>query len=539
MTNPALQLVLRGDGVETRRVSLSRRCRIGRLSSVELPVPDPTVSKVHAVVDTRDGLWFIEDAGSRNGTRVNGVELRGRHVLSVGDSIGVGGTVLRVEAEPPPRRTGSFRVVDDQTSGGEVRARATLMGVVPEERFPSEAGTRDELQLRRDYEKLRIAYELTRAVLGEPDVDRLLERVLEAAVDLFSAERGLILLADPSGALSPVATRIRGEGEGDHFAVPGSILREVVEERQAVLSNDARTDARFKEAESVILHSIRATMSVPLLYGDRLYGVIHLDCQLSTDVFTERDLHLLTGFAQQAAHLLEHAQLLEARQQQRLTRERLARLLPPDVVNQVVDGRIRLERGGQDREATVLFVDIRGFTSWSERRPAEEIVSGLNAYFDLMTEVIFRWNGTLDKFIGDEIMAVWGAPLHSATHCEDAVRAALEMRDALVSLNEERARSGLEPMRIGIGINTGTLVAGYMGSQRAMSWTVIGDVVNVAARLCSSAAPGEVLISDSVVQRLEAHLSLGERTERRFKGKQEPLSVWPIHAWIGGEPQNG
>lgn len=546
MTSLPLQLVHINDQGQELRLQLVGRTRIGRLSSLELTVSDRAVSKVHAVIFSQGGRWLLEDAGSRNGTTINGTFLEGRHSLSVGDVIGMGSSSLSVELAPPPRRTGSFNVVDDQP--GKIRKTLAVehLGSRTEaspassdhEYATAREAARAELSERAEYEKLRLAYELTRAVLGESDVEALFDRILEAAVELFKADRGLILLGSSSDALEPVATKLRGQETGDHFEVPGSILRQVVDERQAVLSNDASLDERFGSAHSVRFQNIRATMSVPLLYKDQLHGAIHLDCLLSVGVFTEHDLHLLVGFAEHAAHLLEHAQLLEARQQQLLTRERLARLLPPGVVNQVVDGRIRLERGGYRTEATVIFADIRGFTSWSERSQAEEIVEGLNSYFDEMVDVVFRWNGTLDKFIGDEIMAVWGAPLASPTHCEDAVRAALEMRAGLERLNEARARAGREPLRAGIGVNTGTVIAGYMGSRRSMSWTVIGDSVNVAARLCAAAAPDEILITDSIRDRLSAHLQLGEASTRRFKGKERELNVWPLLGWSGGEPQN-
>ena len=508
---------------------LEHTVRLGRASSVDLPLEDPTVSKVHATLRLAGGKWLVEDAGSRNGTMVNGAKIGGPVELRAGDRIVVGSTTLEFALHRPSRATGRFTVVD-QTTLSEVQVRVGQGGA--QGHFVSAAAVRDVEQLRADYEKLRVAYELMRAVGDAADINVLLERVLHVATDLFGAERGILLMARSDGSLEPVASRVRSQdsaerpgSEADSFTIPRSILREVVEERQAVLSSDAKTDARFQAAESVILHSIRATMSVPLLAGERLHGVIHLDSRLDVAVFTEQDLHLLSGFASQAAQFIELVQLREKMQQQALSRDRLARLLPPEVVDDVMSGRVRLERGGTATEATVLFVDIRGFTSWTETRPAAEVVQGLNAYFDVMADAIFTRGGTLDKFIGDEIMAVWGAPIPSATHSEDAVRAAIGMMKALDTLNEQRVSEGLPALAAGIGINAGPLVAGYMGSRRAMSWTVLGDVVNVAARLCAAAEPGQILVGASVARAVADIAEVVEEAPRRFKGKAEPIPV--------------
>jgi adenylate cyclase len=202
--------------------------------------------------------------------------------------------------------------------------------------------------------------------------------------------------------------------------------------------------------------------------------------------------------------------------------------LSPAIAEQVVSGKVEVAKGGQLRETTVLFSDIRGFTSMSESRDAQEIVEMLNEYFEQMVEIVFRYEGTLDKFVGDEIMALYGSPV---THEDDAVRAvrtALDMLEVLEQWNRERSARGQVPVHIGIGINSGEVVAGYLGSSKALEYTVIGDSVNVGARLCSAAQPGQILVSEDTERRLHNLFELRELPPMALKGKSKPLRIYSV-----------
>ena len=163
----------------------------------------------------------------------------------------------------------------------------------------------------------------------------------------------------------------------------------------------------------------------------------------------------------------------------------------------VVSGKLKVEKGGKNRIATVLFADIRGFTAICEHMPAAEVLQMLNEYFELMVEAAFRYEGTVDKFVGDQIMVVWGAPVIHPDDPIRAVRAAIEMQKAVNRYSAARRKKGQAEIRIGIGINTGELVAGYIGSTQTMSYSVIGDEVNTASRLCAAAGAGEILLAEN------------------------------------------
>lgn len=220
------------------------------------------------------------------------------------------------------------------------------------------------------------------------------------------------------------------------------------------------------------------------------------------------------------------------------TRRRFQKLLSPDLAEMVVSGDLRVEKGGIEREATILFADIRGFTTLSENTAADEIVQMLNEYFEIMVDVVFRLQGTVDKFIGDEIMVLWGAPIPHPDAPARAVRAAIEMRNSLRQFNKRRNASGKQQIRVGIGINTGEVVAGYIGSTRTMSYSVIGDTVNIASRLCAAARAGQILISESTYAAIRHEFSATRLTPLQVKGKLQPIHVFEIHgsASVGPNP---
>jgi adenylate cyclase len=185
-------------------------------------------------------------------------------------------------------------------------------------------------------------------------------------------------------------------------------------------------------------------------------------------------------------------------------------------------------KGGELRETTVLFADIRGFTSMSESHEPRIVVDALNEYFERMVEIAFRYEGTLDKFIGDEMMVLFGSPVAHEDDPDRAVRAALEMQGALADINERHEAQGLPPFQIGIGINTGEVVAGYIGSSQALEYTVIGDPVNTGARLCALAKPGQTLLSEGTVEKLNGGFAFEELPKEKVKGKARPIRVFEL-----------
>ncbi|HEU4533873.1 MAG TPA: adenylate/guanylate cyclase domain-containing protein, partial [Polyangiaceae bacterium] len=212
-----------------------------------------------------------------------------------------------------------------------------------------------------------------------------------------------------------------------------------------------------------------------------------------------------------------------------VNRERLSRLLSPNVAQRIISGELNIEKGGSlVKECTVFNSDIRGFTRMSEGTPAPVVVEMLNDYFEVMVESIFKFEGTLDKFMGDGIMALWGAPV---AHPDDAVRGvscALEQMEVLGRFNRRRLDENEPPIAVGIGVHTGELVAGYVGSSRALSYTVIGDTANTSARLCNIAQAGQIIVSETTQGRLGGRFEVEELPAALLKGKEKPLRIFNV-----------
>ncbi|HNW37113.1 MAG TPA: adenylate/guanylate cyclase domain-containing protein, partial [Candidatus Ozemobacteraceae bacterium] len=308
-----------------------------------------------------------------------------------------------------------------------------------------------------------------------------------------------------------------------------SMVKRIEEERIGILLLDAASDPRFQVARSVIAQGIRSAMAVPLLYSDTLLGIIIIDSQIATHAFSEKDLQILTTLANQAALLVANAGLARKNEEAATTRARLQRLFSPVIAEYVASGKLEVKQGGVPMRATMLFSDIRNFTSMSETMDAGEIVSLLNAYFERMVDVVFSFDGTLDKFVGDGMIALFGAPANRPDDALRAVRTALRMQKALAEFNIERERTGKLPIKTGIGINTGEVVAGYIGSSKALQYTVIGAPVNLASRLCSLARDANtIIISESTWNEVHTAFETRELEPVPIKGISHPLKTFSV-----------
>jgi adenylate cyclase len=382
----------------------------------------------------------------------------------------------------------------------------------------------DPQQARLDYERLRITWELTRDVGLERDLDRMLEKILLALFKFVNADRGVILLREEDGSLHPRAAR-RRDGTDAPIQISSTILTHVVREKASVLTHDASMDFAASKGKSMILNRISSAMVVPLLHEKEkdVLGCLWLDSE-SLAQFQPKDLEIITAVASQAAMFIENTLLAKKVEQEIVVRERFSRLVAPNVAEQMMSGKLQVKKGGQlVSECSVFNSDIRGFTSMSEGTAAEVIVEMLNEYFEPMVDTIFKYEGTLDKFMGDGIMAFWGAPV---AHADDTVRSvacALEQMEVLGRFNRQRLTENKPALGVGVGIHTGPVVVGYVGSSKALSYTVIGDTANTSARLCASASSGQIVVSEGTVARLGNRFEVQEIEPQSLKGKERPV----------------
>jgi adenylate cyclase len=516
-------IVISGD--ERQEFELAAFNTIGRHPDNSIQVLDRIISKEHAQIQrAADGRFLLRDLRSLNGTFIRG-ERVGEHYLVDGEEITMGSTRLLYVDKPQQDEPAQRVTIAPGLTESHIRQRiqASTGDFIPERQLA------DEKILRRDYERLRIGHELARAVGSELDLEKLLPKILDKAFELVGADRGAILLMDEHGELVPRYHKTR-TGRGDaNIVLSRTVIAEVVNNKAAVLSSDATMDSRFSGAHSIIMQGIRSTMTLPLLHGSELLGLMHLDSLFTSNAFTEKDLQICTGMAAQAAIAIQNARLASRIEREAQTRAQISRLIPPSVVEQVVKGQLTIEKGGRLNEITMLFSDIRGFTTMSDGRPPEEVVNTLNEYFEVMVDILFQYTGTLDKFVGDEIIGLFGAPIPIEDAPFKAVACALGMLQALEEFNRTRAAENLAPIRIGIGINTGKVITGSIGSTRALQYTAIGDAMNVASRLVNLASPGEVIISENTFRYVADRVDATALPPVKVKGKADELKVYRVN----------
>lgn len=560
------KLVRVSTGQSEQEILLTDMTTIGRQPTNTLQIVDRLVSKEHAVIQRRPGsnVFLLADLDSRNGTYCNDRLVESTLALRHGDILRIGSTswqfVAAEEAPPaaPPQQppsakaqTGTpfgmippppttpaqpaFETPSDDFSDASIHA--TMRVDLAADFMPADL-VLDERVLRADYEKLRLAYTLSRDLHAAMDVDTLLDILLKRIFEWLQIDRGVVLLVDdkkpgdPADHLVQAAMRIRPgapiSADEKEVKVPRSIIKQVLLQREAVLSTDARLDARFGNAQSVVLQGIKSSMTVPLLTQDRTLGILHVDSLISSGLYTEKDLAVLVAVSRQASISIDNVLLQRRVLEEAALRSSLSRMLSPNLVDRIVAGDLAIEKGGATKRVTVMFADIRGFTSLTERLAPADMVALMNEYFERVSNIIFAHDGTLDKYIGDAVMALWGAPLGTDDDEALAVKAAYEMQLAVRDFNRERMLAGDEQIGVGIGIATAQVIAGYVGSSRTMSYTVFGRGVNLAARLCSAAKAGEVVLAPSTHDAVE-HLVLAEEMEEmRLKGMADPVRPWRL-----------
>ncbi len=548
-----------------RTLTLGPHNSLGRHPDSTIQILDKIVSKEHCRILHDGSRWQLQDLDSLNGTFLNGARVNGTHLLRSGDELGLGATTARFEDDdeaalpkatpepyaplpaPSPPSGGTQPSMDIAPMSPRQAAR-TLLGdpIAPIDvrQQAREIGTQinaaeklgfrplaqladNPTQIAADYERLRFSHELSREICLERDLPTLLDKILASMFRFVPADRGVIMLVDERGELQPQAS-LRRDGTSAPISVSSTIMNHVMKERASVLTRDAAMDFAGSKGRSMILNRISSAIVAPLLHEEELLGVLWLDSHTLAR-FEERDLELVTTIAGQAAMFIEISILGKKVEQEIVNRERFSRLLSPNVAEKVLSGEMVIQKGGQlVPRCTVFNSDIRGFTAMSEGARPEELVELLNEYFELMVETIFKYEGTLDKFMGDGIMALWGAPVKGHTDAIHAVQCAIEQLEGLRQLNIQRRSATTAPLEIGIGIHTGPVVAGYIGSSRALSYTVIGDTANTSARLCSVAGAGQILVSEETLSEIGNRFEYQELPAVQLKGKEKPFRLFAI-----------
>ncbi|MBX5484321.1 MAG: FHA domain-containing protein [Myxococcaceae bacterium] len=517
------------DGATAEYPLAAVKTTLGRHPANTIRLTDREVSKEHAAIERLGTSFVLKDLGSSNGTFVNGRRVRELR-LKEGDEIALGSNCkLIFHAGDVPSTTVPSGGVTVVASAASMPAFVAQLDAQREQtEFLPADQIRDAESLRQDYEKLRIAHKFHQQVGLERDTKSLADKILKVSFEILAAEHGVMFIwNEKEKTLEPLAVRHKKGGDAD-VTVSETVLKRVTETQQAVLTKDAILDARFNASESIVASGIRSAMAVPLLAKGALKGVLFLDSRERSNAFTEKDLKILSGIASQAAIALENAELGRKIEAEAVTRAELSRFLSKAVAEAVIQGEVEVMKKGQQAEISVLFADIRGFTTMAEAEDPQETVDMLNEFFTAMADVVFRHAGNLDKFIGDCVMAVWGPPRPNPDDPARALKAALEMQHEVTLLNQRRAARGKKPIEVGIGINTGLAVVGYMGSAERHEYTAIGDSVNTASRLCGIARGGEVLASEATVRRAGPGFAVQPLPVSQVKGKEKGVNTFRV-----------
>lgn len=532
------------DGLQQHELRAGVQLVVGRAPSSDIAIFDGTVSRRHAELQVDESGVRVRDLGSSNGTFHNGerIEDGAPVTLAPGDTVTFGKVAFKVQPVTPP--VPYVPMVAPNASGpavGELRASATIVRQLPvrdsqgalaalgssDPRISTAPNAVATLGEDKSEQKLATLLEVSKGLGKAADIDALLEKIVRYAYQILDVDRVAILLSEDGGELTPKIARDK-RGSEQPRAVPQSIARKVVEDKVAILSDNAGEDTRFG-GQSILMQQIRSAICCPLIgTEDRVLGVLYVDNVTTTHRFSEHDLEYLIAFAGIAAAGIENQQFAHRIQREMLARENLTRYFAPQVAERIAGSREGARLGGDKRPVAVLFSDIRGFTPMAESMNPDDMASLLSEYFTEMVECVFKHDGTLDKFMGDAVMAQWGAPITSGDDADRALRAAIEMMRALRKLNTKWRGEGRPQLQIGIGLNYGEAFAGNIGSERRLEFTVIGDTVNTAYRLCSAAEAGQILITEEMKRALESPPKLRACPPMELKGKSQPVPVYCV-----------
>ncbi|MBN1961926.1 MAG: FHA domain-containing protein [Deltaproteobacteria bacterium] len=505
-------------------ITLGHRVTIGRAPGNIITINDRELSKFHAEIVADSDGFVLCDLSSSNGTFVNGKRIQ-RHRLVEGDVIIMGANQYSFVPEGSLEKSIAAVAILPESPIDKTKVIATSQGDV----LASAQAIEDIEALRQAHNHVRAAFAAVRSLLETTDLRALCEKILEVTFSLLKAETGALLLFDDNHQLVPWAHRNYGVAN-ERIIISRTIVEEVMRRRTAVLASDALTDSRWGSAQSVVMSGVRSLMCVPLTSANNVYGLLHVGNSKEIGAFGATDLELISGIGVGAGLALSNAYLTHQLKEEASFREFLGRFLSPMVVEQVMSRKIELKRGGSEAEVTVMFADIRGFTSLTERSKASDVVNLLNEYFEQMVEVVFRYSGILDKFIGDALMAVWGTPVSTRDDAARALKAACEMQEVVESYNAVRSDRGQEPIAIGIGLASGRCVSGAIGARRRMEYTVIGDAVNVASRLAGLATAGNVLCDDETFRRARSPQGAQSLAPTQVKGRSRPVKIFDVTA---------
>ncbi len=511
---------------------------IGREIDNTIILLHKSLSRHHAQVRITGESVTLTDLKSLNKTFVND-QIINQCELKDGDFIRCGSVIFKfvqtiehhtIEPAPEP-------LIEDTSNLSIIKrfspeqTRVEIQDLLQQEQTENPRSVlklRQQETTQRSVDKLKILLEVSKELSSPEEPHRLLEKILDLLFEIMNVDRAVILLVnEETGQLEDKAVKFRVGVPTDEQFYSTTITNFVHQNGDSVLISDARFDQRFNQSDSVLTQAIHASMCVPLKPRESVIGTLYTDNLSMADIYSEEDLEFLTALANQAAIAIENAELYKKIESEAVMRAKLERFFPQAVSKKLKEeGHLEIV----DTEVTALFADISQFTEMSSQMEPRQVIEMLNEYFQVMVEdIVFQYEGTLEKYIGDALLAVWGAPYQQPDDAQRAVQAAIDMQKAVSRLNKQWQQQRDLQIQIHIGLNTGKVAAGNIGSQKLIQYATIGDTTNVTSRICSAAQAGEILMSQTTFEQLqEPTLPIEKLSPVWVKGKDEPLQLYRI-----------
>ncbi|MEH1835167.1 MAG: adenylate/guanylate cyclase domain-containing protein [Nostoc sp.] len=508
---------------------------IGRLPECNLYLPFAGVSRNHArLVKTADGVWTIEDLGSKNGTQVNKYLVSYPQELHHGDILWLGNVSLVVlltsaVSQSTPEYPATLDTNEQRTILHNVE-QLQQQWIAPDSK-DGNINNKDKTIAR-----LKDLVDIAKNLCAAASIEEIFSQVQQVVFRyLDSIDRlGLLIDVNGSGQLELVNAATRNISQKKQLPSDGSwisrsICQKVFDEKVVIQTADTHQDERFASEQSILVKGIRSAMAVPLWDENKVVGVLYADANLSSYHWAnegEEELSFFSALANLVASSVQRWLLVEKLKTEEMIRHRLERYHSPAVVQQLISigglpsGRL----APTESEISILFADLVGFTAISEQLTPTAIAQLLNNLFEEMLKEVFTWGGTLDKYIGDCIMAFFGAPEPQLDHADRAVSAAKGMLTRLKHLNANGFWH--EPLQLRIAINSGKAVVGDVGSSQRVDYTALGGTINLAARMEVVCPPSECVISEATHKMLSRPSDFQEMGDYRFKGIERLVKVY-------------
>ncbi|HYK40860.1 MAG TPA: adenylate/guanylate cyclase domain-containing protein [Thermoanaerobaculia bacterium] len=541
-----LQVLYEAEGRPQVFTLVRNEASIGRSSENDIVLNDFSVSRRHAFLRREGEGWVIYDNKSTNGVKVNDRAVPSAPITD-GMQLSIGTFLLSFREEkaapaPPKRSVDSTSTCIRPISEFNLDFGLEKTGEGAQE--STDHRKRAVLDVAYKNKVFEILVQVAKTLISADEVETVLEKVMDLVFEYLPVDRAFLLL-DEGGLLQLRVSRMksttRTTGDG---AAPYSrtIVDMVLRQKVAVLTSDAQADERFDAGLSIRMQQIRSAMCAPLWNQDSVIGVIHVDSPIHVGTFTEKDLDLLTALANFAAVSIDRARLHERVAEEKRIRGRLERYHSPQVVDEIIADASTTGsfKTAKTKTVTILFADLVGFTSWSEKMEAEQLAVLLTKFFTLCSDAVFAYEGTIDKFIGDAVMAFFGAPIDQPDHAARAVTSALKMQEGVALWNAERKAKGEPEIQVRIAINTGEAIVGEIGSQTRVDYTVLGNAVNVAARMEEFVAgPGDICIGPATFEATRDQFVVAQMGHFALKGLSTQVPMYKVIESVSPEETVG